>query len=64
MKNKIATNNDIYKTMGYAALLLGLSLPLSILVMQIFNFVLGSQGIYPPNNEKNNYAFEVVLNFV
>lgn len=45
MKNKIAANNDIYKTMGYAALLLGLSLPLSILVMQIFNFVLDSQGI-------------------
>lgn len=42
MKRKIMPNSDIYKTVSYAALLMGLSLPLSILVMRIFNFFLGN----------------------
>ncbi|MCQ8103835.1 hypothetical protein NP590_06945 [Methylomonas sp. SURF-2] len=45
MKNKTTANNDLYKTMGYAALMLSLSLPLSILVMQIFDFILDNKGI-------------------
>ncbi|MCK9605292.1 MAG: hypothetical protein M0R33_02455 [Methylomonas sp.] len=45
MKNKMNDNKDIYKTVSYAALLMGLSLPLSILVMQLFNFVLGNHII-------------------
>ncbi|AEF98919.1 hypothetical protein Metme_0475 [Methylomonas methanica MC09] len=45
MKNKLNDNNDIYKTVSYAALLMGLSFPLSILVMRIFNIVLGNHTI-------------------
>jgi len=45
MKTKITHNKDIYKAVSYAALLLGLSLPLSILVMRIFNFMLGQHTI-------------------
>lgn len=45
MKNKLNDNKDIYKTVSYAALLMGLSLPLSILVMRIFNIMLGNPTI-------------------
>lgn len=42
MNSKITSKKDIYKAIGYTALLAALAIPLSIIGMQILNFVLGN----------------------
>jgi hypothetical protein len=41
MNSKITSKKDIYNAIGYTALIVGLAIPLSILGMQMLNFVLG-----------------------
>lgn len=42
MDSEITSKNDICKAVGYTALILASALPLSILSMQMINFVLGN----------------------
>jgi hypothetical protein len=41
MNREITSKKDIYKAIGFTALLVALAIPLSILGMQVLNFVLG-----------------------
>jgi hypothetical protein len=41
MNTEISSKKDIYQAVGFTLLLVALSLPLSILGMQLLNFVLG-----------------------
>ena len=41
MTSEITSKKDIYKAVGFAALLVASAIPLSILGMQVLNFVLG-----------------------
>jgi hypothetical protein len=41
MKNDVESKKDIYQAVGFTFLLMALALPLSILGMQLLNFVLG-----------------------
>lgn len=42
MNSEITSKNDIYKAVGYTLLILASAIPLSILSMQMINFVLGN----------------------
>lgn len=42
MNSEITSKKDICKAVGYTALLVASAIPLSILSMQILNFVLGN----------------------
>jgi len=42
MTSEITSKKDIYKAVGYTALLVASAIPLSILGMQLLNFVLGN----------------------
>ncbi len=42
MNSKITSKKDIYKAVGYTALLTASAIPLSILGMRILNFILGN----------------------
>ncbi len=42
MTSEITSKKDIYKTVGYTALLVASAIPISILGMHILNFVLGN----------------------
>ena len=42
MTSEITSKNDLYKALGYTALLVASSIPLAILGIQLLNFVLGS----------------------
>ncbi|MDD5276505.1 MAG: hypothetical protein PHR16_10540 [Methylovulum sp.] len=42
MNNESASKKDIYKAVGYTALLVASAIPLSILGMQMLNFVLSN----------------------
>lgn len=42
MDSETTAKKDIYKAIGYVALLVGLSFPASILGIKILNFVLGN----------------------
>jgi hypothetical protein len=42
MKNEITSKLDIYKAVGFTALLLVSAIPLSVVGIQILNFVLGN----------------------
>ena len=41
MNREITSKKDIYKAIGFTTLLAALAIPLSILGMQMLNFVLG-----------------------
>jgi hypothetical protein len=41
MNSEIRSKKDVYKVQGYTALLVASAIPLSILGMQMLNFVLG-----------------------
>ena len=41
MNSEITSKKDIYKAVGYTALLVASAIPLSILGIQMLNFVLG-----------------------
>jgi len=41
MNNQITSKKDIYNAIGYTALIVALAIPLSILGIQMLNFVLG-----------------------
>ena len=42
MTSEITSKKDIYKAVGYIALLVASAIPLSILGMKMLNFVLGN----------------------
>ena len=42
MNSEITSTKDIYKAVGYTALLVTSAIPLSILGIQMLNFVLGN----------------------
>jgi hypothetical protein len=42
MNNEMISKKDIYKAVGYTALLVASAIPLSIIGMQVLNFVLGN----------------------
>jgi len=42
MNSKITSKKNIYKSIGYAALLVALAIPFAILGMRMLNFVLGN----------------------
>lgn len=42
MTREITSKKDIYKAVGYTALLATLAIPMAILGMQMLNFVLGN----------------------
>jgi len=42
MNSKITSKKEIYNAIGYVTLLVTLAVPLSILGMQMLNFVLGN----------------------
>lgn len=42
MNSEINSKKDIYKTVGYTALLVASAIPLSILGMKLLNFILGN----------------------
>jgi len=42
MANEITSKKDFYKAVGYALLLVASAIPISILGIEILNFVLGS----------------------
>jgi hypothetical protein len=42
MNSEITSKKDIYKAVGYTALLVASAIPLSILGTQMLNFVLGN----------------------
>ncbi len=42
MTSKITSKKDIYKALGYTALLAASAIPLSILGMRMLNFILGN----------------------
>ena len=42
MNSEIRSKIDVYKALGYTALLVASAIPFSILGMQVLNFVLGS----------------------
>ena len=42
MNSEITSKKEIYKAVGYTALLVASAIPLSILGMEIINFILGN----------------------
>ncbi len=42
MTSEITSNKNIYKAVGYTALLVASAIPISILGIQMLNFVLGN----------------------
>jgi hypothetical protein len=42
MNNEITAKKDMYKAVGYTALLVASAFPLSLIGMQMLNFVLGN----------------------
>ena len=42
MNSKTTSKNNIFKAAGYTALILASAIPLSVISMQIINFVLGN----------------------
>jgi hypothetical protein len=42
MTSEITSKKDIYKAVGYTVLLVALAIPISILGLQMLNFILGN----------------------
>jgi len=42
MNSEITSKKDIYKAVGYTALLVASAIPIAILGMQMLNFILGN----------------------
>jgi hypothetical protein len=47
MNSERTSKKDIYKAVGYTALLVASAIPLSILGIQMLNFALGSVDVSP-----------------